>query len=214
MVDSSDVTVGDLRPDQLALLATFGRRRRVAVGDVLFADGDETYNFYVVMSGAVDIVGHFDGEDDVIVQHGPGRFVGELNLLTGQRVYLTARVAKAGEVIEIEPDAFRRLIATVPGVSDTILATLVLRRSLLLEARRALGARRSGRATRPSRSRCASSSPRNRIPHQWLDVDTDPEVDRLVGRVRPRRRRPPSRRQPADRCCAARLRARSRRSSG
>src|SRR6476646_9224494 len=106
MLDSSDTSVGDLRPDQLALLETFGTRRRAEVGDVLFADGDESYSFFVVMSGAVDVIGTFDGVEEVIVQHGAGRFIGELNLLTGQRVYLTARVAKAGEVIEIEPDAF------------------------------------------------------------------------------------------------------------
>ncbi len=182
MVDSSSTSVGDLRPDQLALLETFGTRRRVAVGDVLFADGDESYSFFVVMAGAVDVIGTFDGVEEVIVQHGPGRFIGELNLLTGQRVYLTARVAEAGEVIEIQPDAFRRLIATVPGVSDTILATLVLRRTLLLEG--------AARTVRAIGSRYSAESltlreflVRNRLPHQWIDVDTDPDVDRLVSEL-------------------------------
>jgi thioredoxin reductase (NADPH) len=172
-------TVDDLTPDQLAILGQFGERRRVSPGEILFDVGDATYNFYVVMSGAVDIVGHFDGVDEVIVTHRPGRFLGELNLLTGQRVYLTARVAEAGEVIAIPPDEFRRLIATVPSVSDTILATLVLRRTLLLEG--------AARAVRVIGSRYSSESlamreflARNRLPHQWLDVDTDPEVDRLV----------------------------------
>jgi thioredoxin reductase (NADPH) len=182
MVDSSDTTVGDLRPDQLALLETFGTRRTVSQGEVLFADGDETYSFFVVMSGAVDIIGNFDGEDELIVQHGPGRFIGELNLLTGQRVYLTARVAVAGEVVEIQPDAFRRLIATVPGVSDTILATLVLRRTLLLEG--------AARAVRAIGSRYSSESlamreflVRNRLPHQWLDIDAEADVDHLVNEL-------------------------------
>jgi len=146
---------------------------------VLFAAGDAKYDFFVVVSAKVDIIGHFDDEDEVIVQHGPGRFIGELNLLTGQRAYLTARVAEAGEVIAIPPDDFRRLIATVPTLSDTILATLVLRRNLLLEG--------AARAVRVIGSRYSSESlamreflARNRLPHQWLDVDTDPDVDRLV----------------------------------
>jgi thioredoxin reductase (NADPH) len=179
MADAPDVNTGDLRIDQLALLETFGTRRKVAVGDVLFNAGDESYNFYVVMSGAVDIIMSVDGDDEVIVTHTAGRFIGELNLLTGSRVYLTARVAKAGEVIEITPESFRRIIATVPGVSDTILATLVLRRNLLLEG--------AARSVRVIGSRYSSESlamreflARNRLPHQWLDVDTDPDVDRLV----------------------------------
>lgn len=175
-------TVEDLSPDQLGLLGQFGERRAVTVGDVLYAAGDATYDFYVVMSGAVEIIGNFDGVDEVIVRHGPGRFLGELNLLTGTRVYLTARVAEAGEVLAIGRDEFRRLIATVPSISDTVLATLVLRRTLLLEG--------AARSVRVIGSRYSSESlamreflARNRLPHQWLDVDTDPDVDRLVAEL-------------------------------
>lgn len=177
MVDNG--SFDDLTPEQMEVLEQFGERRAVAIGDVLFAAGDATYDFFVVVSGRVDITGHFDGVDEVIVQHGANRFIGELNLLTGQRVYLTARVVEPGEVIAIPPDEFRRLIATVPAVSDTILATLVLRRTLLLEG--------AARSVRVIGSRYSSESlamreflARNRLPHQWLDVDTDPEVDRLV----------------------------------
>jgi thioredoxin reductase (NADPH) len=169
----------DLRPDQLGMLMQFGERRRVEPGDILFAAGDDSYDFFVVMSGRVDIIGRFDNVDEVMISHGPGRFIGELNLLTGQRVYLTARVIEAGEVIAIPPDQFRRLIATVPSVSDTILATFVQRREGLLK--------RAARAVRVIGSRYSSESlamreflARNRLPHQWMDVDTDPDVDRLV----------------------------------
>src|SRR5581483_8937495 len=93
-----DPSAPTLTADQFAVLDGFGRRRRVAVGDVLYAEGDAAYDFYVVLSGVVEITGAFDGEDVVLATHGPGRFLGELNLLTGQRVYLTARVVEAGEV--------------------------------------------------------------------------------------------------------------------
>jgi thioredoxin reductase (NADPH) len=170
--------VTDLTPEQLAVLEGFGTRRAVTAGEVLYAAGDTPDDFFVVRSGAVDILGHFDGDDEVVVQHGPGHFLGELSLLTGQKVFLTARVAHDGELVAIAPAEFRRLIATVPGISDTILATLVERRALLLEG--------AARAVRVIGSRYSSESlamreflGRNRVPHQWLDVDTDPEVDRL-----------------------------------
>ncbi|HEV7688753.1 MAG TPA: cyclic nucleotide-binding domain-containing protein, partial [Acidimicrobiia bacterium] len=62
-----------LSPEQLALLEPFGTRRSIAPGDVLFAEGDASYDFFVVLSGLVDILGHFDGEDVLIAQHGVGR---------------------------------------------------------------------------------------------------------------------------------------------
>jgi hypothetical protein len=90
-----------LDAEQLATLTGFGERRAVRPGDVLFAEGDPGYDFFVVLSGAVDIIGTYDGVEEILVTHDAGRFLGELNLLTGQRVYLTARVAVAGEVVAI-----------------------------------------------------------------------------------------------------------------
>ena len=176
---SDDPAAPTLDADQLALLAGFGERRRVAAGDVLYRDGDAAYDFYVVLSGAVDIIGTFDGEEEVLVTHSAGRFLGELNLLTGQRVYLTARVAEAGEVIAIPVAELRRLIATVPGLSDLILGALVARRSRLME-----GAARSirviGSRHLPEALAMREFLSRNRLPHQWLDAETEPDIERLV----------------------------------
>ncbi|HTC81520.1 MAG TPA: cyclic nucleotide-binding domain-containing protein, partial [Acidimicrobiia bacterium] len=98
---TDDPSAPTLNDDQLALLAGFGRQRHVEIGDILYAEGDAAYDFYVLLSGVVEVTGRFDGEDVVVATHGSGRFLGELNLLTGQRVYLTARVVEAGEVIAI-----------------------------------------------------------------------------------------------------------------
>src|ERR1051325_2743543 len=107
---TEDPAAPTLTDAQLAVLARFGERRPIAVGDVLYAEGDAAYDFFVVLSGAVDIVGTFDGVEEVLVTHGPHRFLGELNLLTGQRVYLTARVVEAGEVLAIPLAEMRRII--------------------------------------------------------------------------------------------------------
>ena len=41
---------------QVSMLEALGTRRSVEVGDYLYREGDPTYDFYVVLSGAVDIV--------------------------------------------------------------------------------------------------------------------------------------------------------------
>jgi thioredoxin reductase (NADPH) len=127
----------------------------------------------------VHVFGNYDGEDVLLATHGPGRFLGELNLLTGQRVYLTARVVEAGEVIAIPVAELRRIIATIPGISDTVLGALVARRSRLLE-----GAARSirviGSRHLPEALAIREYLTRNRLPHQWLDAEAEPDIERLV----------------------------------
>jgi thioredoxin reductase (NADPH) len=179
MAVEDDPAAATMDAEQLAILERFGERRAVAAGDVLFAEGDAGSDFFVILSGLVDIVGNFDGTEEVLVQQGAGRFLGELNLLTGQRVYLTARVAASGEVLTIPLSNFRRLIATVPALSDVILAALVARRTRLMSgaagAVRVIGSRYS-----PESLAMREFLARNRLPHQWLDADTDTDVDRLA----------------------------------
>src|SRR6266404_7942664 len=121
-----------LDDSELAVLEALGSRRSVAVGEYLYREGDTTYDFYVILSGATEIVVRSESEERIITRQGPGRFLGELNLLTGQRVYLSARVVEPGEVLVVPRAALQRVIATNPGLSDTILAAFLARRRGLL----------------------------------------------------------------------------------
>src|SRR5437762_11266317 len=126
-----------LDDSELAVLQALGSRRQVAVGEYLYREGDATYEFYVILSGAAEIVVRSDGEERIITRHGPGQFLGELNLLSGQRVYLSARVLETGEVIVVPRAALQHVIATNASLGDTILAASLARRSMLLSATRA-----------------------------------------------------------------------------
>jgi thioredoxin reductase (NADPH) len=95
---------------ELATLGQLGVRRAVAAGEYLYREGDASYDFYVVLSGAVEIFVKSEGQERIIARHEAGRFLGELNLLTGQRVYVSARVAEPGEGIAVSRDALRRLM--------------------------------------------------------------------------------------------------------
>ncbi len=168
-----------LADSELAVLEALGSRRSVTAGEYLYREGDITYDFYVIRSGAVEIVLRSDGEEQIIVRHGPGRFLGELNLLTGQRVYLSARVAQPGEVLVVPKAALQQVIAMHPGLSDTILAAFLARRSVLLSgasaAIRVVGSRFS-----PESLQIREFLARNQIPHEWLDPDRDAIVERLL----------------------------------
>ena len=117
---------------ELGLLEPQGKRRQVEAGQYLYRSGDTGYDFYVVLSGQIEILLDADGEDRLITTHGPGKFLGELNLLTGLRVFLSARVTEDGEVLAIPVESFRAIIATQPQLSDKILTAFMGRRTGLI----------------------------------------------------------------------------------
>jgi thioredoxin reductase (NADPH) len=164
----------------MALVTQLGVRRRVTEGEYLFREGDDAYDFFVVVSAEVDIVVAVDGRESVIVHHGPGRFLGELNMLSGLRVFVSARVVTPGEVVVVSRDRLRQLMATNPRLGDTILAAFVARRGLLMTgaapAIRVIGSRFS-----PESLRIGEFLVRTHIPHEWLDADSDPQVEALLG---------------------------------
>jgi thioredoxin reductase (NADPH) len=168
-----------LEPAEIAALEPLGSRREVRAGDLLYRAGDAAYDFYVVLSGRVEIFVSADGEERHIVTHGPGSFLGELNLLTGLRVFLSARVVEPGEVLVVPTEALRRVIAMRPQLSDRILTAFMARRALLLTgaaaAIRVIGSRFS-----PESLRIREFLARARIPHEWLDADSDPQVEGLL----------------------------------
>jgi thioredoxin reductase (NADPH) len=164
----------------ISLVAELGVRRRVSEGEYLYREGDVTYDFFVLVSAEVDIVVTVDGGESVIAHHGPGRFLGELNMLSGLRVFVSARVVKAGEVVVVARARLRQLMSTRPQLGDTILAAFVARRALLLTGA-APAIRVIGSEFSPESLHIREFLSRSRIPHEWLDADGDPQVEALLG---------------------------------
>jgi len=69
---------------QLAAVAAYGQRRPTRQGEVLYDQGEENYDFVVVLAGRVAVLGRDGGEQHLVGVHGPGQFLGELGLLSGQ----------------------------------------------------------------------------------------------------------------------------------
>src|SRR6202171_4015106 len=173
-----EVAFPALDASEVAAIERFGSRRTVAAGEYLYRQGDARYDFYVVVSGAVDIVVQADGEERVVAHFDPGKFLGELNLLTGQRVFVSARVVEPGEVIVVAAQAIRHIIATNPRLRDTILAASFARRSRLLSGA-ATSIRLVGSRFSPESLRLREFLARNRIPHEWIDAEGEAAGERL-----------------------------------
>jgi len=159
-----------------------GVRRTVKPGEVLYAAGERGQSFFVIESGSVTIVqGHGD-EDRVIAVHGAHRFLGELSLLIGQRLYLTALVREAGDVIEIPLQRLWELVAEDKAISDLILGAFMARRAILVDL--GAGIKLIGSRFSPDARRLREFLARNRMPYAWVDLETDEAAEGLLSRLR------------------------------
>ncbi|MBV8218220.1 MAG: FAD-dependent oxidoreductase [Solirubrobacterales bacterium] len=167
-----------LGSEQRARLRAVGQVRTVEPGEVLFREGDAGYDFFLVESGAVTIVQGYEHENRIIAVHGAHRFLGEVNLLTGSRPYLSAVVRDAGEVIRVPAERLRRLVADDEELSNIILRAFLARREILID----LGAGVKLVGSRYSRCthRLREFLVRNRMPFQWMDLEDDEEADALL----------------------------------
>ncbi|MCW2746946.1 MAG: cyclic nucleotide-regulated FAD-dependent pyridine nucleotide-disulfide oxidoreductase [Nocardioidaceae bacterium] len=158
---------------QTAKLMSYGSPQDVERGDVIFRVGDTSYDLVLIERGAVDIYREAtnDSEALIVAHHESGRFLGELNLLTGQTVFLTARVSEAGRVHRITPDRFRRLMAEDAELSDILLRSFWARRELLRES--AANSMEILGSTLSSGSLALRTyASRLQLPHVWFDADS------------------------------------------
>jgi thioredoxin reductase (NADPH) len=169
-----------LDPAAVGEIAAFGSPVAVEAGQMLYRAGGDPPNFFVVLEGEVEIVRE-GGDEVVIAAHGPGRFVGELNLLTGQRPYLSARVSRAGRVLSVPPEQFRQLLGTKPDLSDTIFRALVARRELLWNGGAEGAIRLIGSQFSPEALALRAFANRARLPHTWIDIEDLDDVRAYLG---------------------------------
>jgi thioredoxin reductase (NADPH) len=167
-----------LNDDQRARLRELGRLRAVEPGEVLFSAGDAGSDFFVIESGAVTIVQGLGQENRVIAVHGRHRFLGELSLLTGQRLYLSGVVREAGEVIQVPVERLPEIVAEDKALVDLILGAFIARRSILIDV--GTGIKLIGSRFSPDSRRLREFLARNRMPYQWTDLELDQDAEALL----------------------------------
>src|SRR5919201_1185262 len=166
---------------QIASLGEVGEERTADVGDVLFRVGDATYPFIVILEGEVAIV---DPVGNEIIRHGPTRFLGELNLLSGQTVFLTAVVTQPARYIAVDRDVLRGLLFDDGPLSDLVLSTFIARREALQRVA-GIGLEIVGPRSSDATMRMLDFARANRLPFTWHEAaapgGAEPPLVRLPG---------------------------------
>src|SRR4028118_693071 len=160
-----------LREDRVEVLRRDGETRETAAGQLLFRAGDTSNDFIVVLEGEVEVIDDFAGEARTMGVMRAGRFLGELNMLTGQGLYLSAVVREGGEVLAIPRERLKEVVTEEPNLSDIILKAFIARRSWGM--RTGLGLRIIGSRHSRDATRLREFATRNRLPHVWIELEED-----------------------------------------
>ncbi|MGB2711520.1 MAG: FAD-dependent oxidoreductase [Conexibacter sp.] len=170
-----------LSTSQLAKLAEVGEERTADVGEVLYSVGDRRYPFIAIVEGEVTIR---DAAGNEIVRHGASGFIGELNLLSGQTVFVTAVVTQPLRYLAVDRDVLRSLLFEDGPLSDLVLSVFIARREALQRVQ-GVGMEIVGPRTSQATMQMLDYARSNRLPFVWSDPErTDnPAAAALVADV-------------------------------
>ncbi len=100
-----------LSPEDLRRIAAIGEERSAEEGELLFEEGEEGNAFFLVISGAVEILrDRADGSRERLAVRRTGDAFGEMALLDDAPRSATARVQKEARLLVLSRDAFREVL--------------------------------------------------------------------------------------------------------
>ena len=155
-----------LSPSQLAALAAIGEERSAPAGEQLYRVGDRTYAFVAILEGEIAII---DAAGNELIRHGPSGFLGELNLLSGQTVFVNALVMAPLRYIAVERVALRSLLNEDGPLSDLLLSTFISRREAL-QSVQGIGLEIVGPHGSEPTMRMLEFARANRLPYTWQET--------------------------------------------
>jgi thioredoxin reductase (NADPH) len=170
-----------LSSSQFETLALHGVERTAGVGDVLYEVGDATYPFIAIREGEASVR---DAAGQEIVRHGADGFLGEMNLLSGQTVFLAAVVTEPMRYVEVDREKLRQLLFEDSSLADLLLPAFIQRREAL-QLVEGIGVEIVASPQLEDARRLVDFAKGLRIPHTVRDPVTDAEAAALVESLAP-----------------------------
>jgi small-conductance mechanosensitive channel/CRP-like cAMP-binding protein len=120
--------LANLPEEALSRLAELSKSYHYAIGEVIIRQGDPGHDLYIVQTGEVAVLlGRDEGSVAELARLGPGKFFGEMSLMTGERRTATIQATLDCELVRIGKDAFQDILAADPKLVEQITQTLVER---------------------------------------------------------------------------------------
>jgi thioredoxin reductase (NADPH) len=149
-------------------------------GQILFQTCERDFKFFVIKSGEIEILDLSGEEPKTLVVHRAGQFTGDISHLTGRPAVVSAVARSDCEVYEMSTEVLRRVLNQCPDLSDVILQAFIARRQLVRDSGAFTGLRVIGSRYSQDTFRVRDFLTRNRALFTWLDLEANPEVDKLL----------------------------------
>jgi small-conductance mechanosensitive channel/CRP-like cAMP-binding protein len=136
-----------LSAEQMARLAAESNMRLYAPGEPIVRQGDESAEMFIVESGEVVVLHErTNGRAEVeLARLGPGKFFGEMALMTGEPRNATVRAATACTLIRVDHRALKLVLESAPELTEHVSRVIAERQAATTEqGAAASGERRAG----------------------------------------------------------------------
>jgi thioredoxin reductase (NADPH) len=172
--DTESVAFPKLDDHQLSLLEPLGKRRVLKRGELLFKAGQRDVGLAIVLRGELEAFEQRDDVEQILGTAHERDFLGDVAMLQGTSVLATARVtAEETEILHVPATELRRAFAELPGVSETIVKALIMRRKRLRRDREFAGLRVLAAAGTREGHQLDDFLDKNRIPHRLIEFESE-----------------------------------------
>src|SRR3984893_7114318 len=168
-----------LHATQIARILAHGKKRALRAGEVLVEPGDTNFPFFMVTSGAIEIMRPTCESEDSVAMFQVGHFSGEVGILSGRRSMVRIRMRDAGEVIEVDRLGLQELIETDSELSEILMRAFILRRVEFI-AHGWAEAVRLGTNNSSGTLRIKEFLTRNGHPHAYIDLEDESRVQEML----------------------------------
>jgi len=119
-----------LSPSDIAGVVESAETMSVRAGESIIAEGDESYDIYVIRVGSMVVERTIAGKTVFISYLPAGSYVGEMALIEGGRRTASVRAAVKSEVIKLNGDAFRGLLDRNPTLLERLKVDMATRKDV------------------------------------------------------------------------------------
>jgi thioredoxin reductase (NADPH) len=175
-----------LTVEQIARLESHGRRIETLPGDVLLDVGDRPREFFVVVSGTLEVDTAAAADYEFLTLLTAGDFSGELSTLRGAAGLARITAKEGGAVIGVEVERLRAIVQTDAELSELFMRAFILRRMGLLATGHG-EVMLVGSSYSPDTLRLREFLLRNSYPFVNVDIESDPDIHAILERfaIRP-----------------------------
>ncbi len=170
----NDPRFPQLTQRQISILKDYGRIETYKKETIVFEQGDQQYDFVVILKGVVRIENPYN-DDAIIVKHLKNEFAGDSGMLSDRGSQFNAIAEKGTVLLHIVQERFKEAIGKYSDISDVLLNAFIQRQDTILQDYTG-GIKLVGSGNSKEAYAIRDFMDKNHIWYTFLDVDTSKEA--------------------------------------